>query len=266
MASGPMSFDPSQAWVQALRVAANAQLCRSQAEYRRWKRYRATWRRIFRFVDLTKINRVLEVGVGGGSQLMPFALNGIQCCGIDCSRDVLDRALACKRSLEKYHGKPLEVRFVLGDWLSDEVNAALGGAYDLVFNRGVIEHYLDNGKRIEFLAKKLRHLRPGGWLISIVPSGIHPLRNLQRINGWGGYSIPEVDYDPHTVGEEAEAAGATAIRVLPHRHFGYLVMKPGGRIKHLLHLAMVALGAIPGAGRFISSRRATSFILIGQKP
>jgi SAM-dependent methyltransferase len=259
------ALDPAEAWAHTLEGEGYSHLCRSGADYRRWKRYRQVWRRVFAIVPPAEVSRVLEIGMGGGAQLMPFALNGKQCCGVDVSTHVIARAGAFRESLERYHGGALDVKFILGDWLSDDIDAVVGDGYDLVFNAGVIEHYLEEEKRIAFLAKKLRHLRPGGWLVSIVPSGIHPFREAQRRHGWGGYSVPEVDYDPQMMRDEAMSAGAEKAFVLPHRHFGYLFVKPSGRLKRLACEAAVACGGIPGAARLLPARWAATFILVAQR-
>jgi SAM-dependent methyltransferase len=257
--------DPARVWIEQVAAGGYNQLCCSHHEYLSWKRYRRVWRRIFNRIRYEEIHRVLEIGVGGGAQLMPFALNGRWCCGLDVSAEQLKGAMAFKTSLEKFHREQLEARFILGDWLSVEVDEVVGRNYDLVFNAGVIEHYLDPHKRLEFLKKKLRHLRPGGWFVSIVPAGTHPLRNKQRLYGWGGYNVPEVDYDPALIRSEAEAAGGAVIAVLPHRHFGYLPTKPSGSFEHLARMLPVIVGAIPGVAQIIPSRYATTFILIAQK-
>lgn len=45
-----------------------AHLCTSKRDYRRIKRYRRVWRRIFSVINPNDIQSVLEVGVGGGKQ------------------------------------------------------------------------------------------------------------------------------------------------------------------------------------------------------
>jgi SAM-dependent methyltransferase len=257
--------DPAHVWIDQLAAGGYNQVCRSRRDYLWWKRYRRSWRRIFSKIPYEELNRVLEIGVGGGAQLMPFALNGRWCCGLDVSAAGIKGAFAFKSSLEQFHHSELKVKLIIGDWLSPHVNEPVGYDYDLVFNAGVIEHYLDQEKRLEFLRKKLRHLRPGGWFVSIVPAGTHPLRSEQRKYGWGGYNVPEIDYDPLLLRAEAEAVGGTVIAVLPHRHFGYLPTRPSGSLEHLVRTLPVFISALPGMAQLIPSRYATTLVLIGQK-
>ena len=139
--------------------------------------------------------------------------------------------------------------------------------YDLVFNAGVIEHYLDQQDRVEFLRRKLALTKLGGSIVCIVPSGLHPYRAEQRQLGWGGYSIPEVDYSPEILASEIAKAGARRVLVIPHNIAGYLLTRPGGRVKKAVRtLGYVALRVLtpvmPGA---FKARRAYSYIGIGWK-
>src|SRR5436190_540419 len=81
---------------------------------------------------------VFEVGCGGGNQLLPLALRGLRCVGIDCSEEALDRCRRLVADAERFGGRSLDVGLHHGDFLH-----FIGrGAFDLVFNFGVVEHFL----------------------------------------------------------------------------------------------------------------------------
>lgn len=134
--------------------------------------------------------------------------------------------------------------------------------YDLVFNVGVIEHYLKESERREFLRRKLALCKSGGYIVSVVPSGVHPYREEQKQEGWGGYNVPEVDYSPELLATEMREVGAQRVMVLPHNAFGYLLTRsPKRRWFRYVGLQLLT----PLLPLRVMCRCAYSFIAIGQK-
>ena len=135
--------------------------------------------------------------------------------------------------------------------------------FDLVYQVGVIEHFLDEGERLKALQKMFEITGFGGFVLSIVPSGMHPLRQLMKEKNLGGYDIPEIDYTPELMVEELEKCGGRNIRVLPHNLGGYLRMRPGLFYKIIFYLLqLIPLDWLP---RNIAFRHCGSFIGIAQK-
>lgn len=99
------------------------------------------------------------------------------------------------------------------------------GIYDLTYQFGVLEHFLNDEERLGYVQKMFDATRPGGFVVSAVPSGCHPMRSAQRERGLGGYLIPEMDYSRKIIEREMKACGAEAVEVLPHDVFGYLRLK-----------------------------------------
>src|SRR4029453_3360544 len=100
-------------------------------------------------------------------------------------------------------GRPLPIELVEGDFLTFSAT----GAYDLVFNVGVVEHFLDPQERRQAVRRMFDLARPGGYVVSVVPSGAHPLRARMRAEGLGGYCVPEIDYTAQSLEAEMREAG-----------------------------------------------------------
>ena len=179
------------------------------------------WRRILGHTGLGRFApvRALEFGCGGGVHLVPLYANGWHCTGVDCSEEVLARA---RRYAEAARNGPCPARGQIDLVCHDFIDFDPGETrFDLAYQFGVLEHFLDDAERLRYLRKMFEVTRPGGFVVSAVPNGCHPLRREQREHGLGGYRIPEIDYSPAQIGEEMRKCGATAVKVLPHDLFGY---------------------------------------------
>jgi len=108
----------------------------------------------------------------------------------------------------------------------------------VVFHSGVIEHFLSDSERITFLENMFVLAKPGGYVISIVPSGTHPLRARMKSEKLGGYGIPEVDYNPENMREEFVKCGGGDIKILPHNIFGYILSDNSAGLRKILQKAL----------------------------
>jgi SAM-dependent methyltransferase len=120
-------------------------------------RYAAqTWARdYFRFADFDG-QRVLEIGVGQGTDLLQFARSGAACSGVDITERHLDLA-GRQLALHGYHA---DLR------LADAVSLPFpDGSFDCVYSFGVLHHIPDVA---DALAEARRVLRPGGLLMFAV--------------------------------------------------------------------------------------------------
>lgn len=222
----------AEKWQQYLRAGGNEHHLSRRSECKKIRKFSRMWRRIFKYLILTQgINlSAFDVGCGGCKHLVSFALNGWRSVGIDCSREVLERADNYVAEISKLCGK-IDVELVCGDFLEYKAN---GAGFDLVYHVGVLEHFLDKSERLAALKKMFDLAKPGGYIVSIVPSGVHPLREKMKKLGLGGYNIPEIDYSPSLMKEEFEKFGAREIKVMPHNIFGYLLIDKDGKIVKLL--------------------------------
>jgi len=225
----------SQSWVQELKDEGYEYHVRKAGDCRQLKPSRVLNRilRQAQLRDLKKV-RVLEVGCGGGIQLAKLAALGCECTGIDISEEVLARAENFFKEIHNVCGLKLEIKLIAGDFY-DLDQSKIGGLFDLVFNFGVIEHILNDAERLSFLKKKYELAKEGGYIVSMVPNGSHPLRKKMRAMKLGGYNIPEIDYDQHLMEEEFRAIGAKEIKILPHNLFGYLMIEKNNLTSDLLY-------------------------------
>src|SRR5207245_8994040 len=98
----------------------------TSAEFGRLLRLSRAWRTIRKATRLRPGAAVFEFGCGGGNQLIPLALHGYRCAGIDCSEDVLARFRRLMADAERFSGRRLRIRLHHGDFLdfrSDETHA-----------------------------------------------------------------------------------------------------------------------------------------------
>jgi 2-polyprenyl-3-methyl-5-hydroxy-6-metoxy-1,4-benzoquinol methylase len=258
----------SQRWVQELKGEGYEYHISEVKDCRQLKLSRV-WKRIFKETQLPKSGklRILEVGCGGGIQLAKLAAMGCECIGIDVSREVLARAENYFSEIHGVCGRELDIKLIAGDFY-DIDKTELGGCFDLVFNFGVIEHILDASARLRFLKKKYELTKDGGYIVSMVPNGSHPLRDKMKRMNLGGYNIPEIDYDQHLMEEEFRAIGAKLIIILPHNLFIYLLLEQHNLFIDLLRkLIYLGIQVLPPGflSRDFGFRHAGSLIGIGRK-
>jgi SAM-dependent methyltransferase len=259
----PEVSDVAQRWRAELAAGGYERRLGSRADFRRLERISRTWRAIFTATRLARGARVFEFGCGGGNQLVLLGLLGFRGAGIDCSPEVLARCRALIADAERFTGRRLDLQLFAGDFL----DFSTPETYDLVFNFGVVEHFLDDGERARATRRMVELCAPGGHVVSVVPSGTHPLRARMKAEGLGGYRVPEVDYTPASLEAEMRIAGAVDVRVLPHNLFGYRLIDPAGGPARLWNrLAFYAGQALPRRPSRFAFRHASTLIAIGRTP
>ena len=115
---------------------------------------------------------VFEFGCGGAKHLVPLTSNGSKCTGLDCSKEVLDRAKDYLNNIYKKCNIKLDITFICKDFLKYTPK----NKFDLVFHNEVLEHFIKDNERMDALKKMFELTEKGDWIISVVPSGIHPNR------------------------------------------------------------------------------------------
>ncbi len=266
--------EASERWGNLLSKSGYEHHIGDKKDCRRIARLTRTWKKIFRVIGknspLPADFDIFEAGCGGGGQLAPFALRGYHCVGLDVSEEVLERGRNYIKEISDVCGKCLDVDFVAGDILDFNEKTLGNRKFHLVFHVGVLEHFLDDNVRLQALKNMFSITKPGGYLIVIVPSGIHPLRRRVKEDGWGGYNVPEMDYSPSLLIDEFEKVGAIEARVMPNNVFGYLLLRrPGSSFFEVVRKMMYyALQMIPTGfwPRDFAYRHSMSFIGIARKP
>ncbi len=252
----------AQQWRAELAVGGYERRVETASEFQRVRRLSRAWRTILKRIRIPRGATVLEFGCGGGNQLIPLALRGYRCVGIDASEHVLARCRQFLTDVEKFAGRPLDVRLHHGDFLRFRGEPL----YDLVFNFGVVEHFLDDAERYAAIARMFDLCVSGGYVVSVVPSGMHPFRNRMRAEGLGGYQVPEIDYTPTLLATEMTKAGAVAVQVIPHNLFGYLLTAPTSGLARIGNrFGFLVAQLLPRIGCTFNFRHASSLICLGRK-
>jgi ubiquinone/menaquinone biosynthesis C-methylase UbiE len=108
-----------------------------------------------------KGKRIIEVGCGSGFSTAALAESGAECVLLDISSEALKAARLA------FNTAGLMEPFCYNE---DALNSTVpSGAFDIVWNGGVIEHFDDSGK-VKLVKEMLRMARPGGTVIIMVPN------------------------------------------------------------------------------------------------
>lgn len=120
---------------------------------------------IFSFAQFTRFHgkKILEVGVGAGTDFIQFVRAGTQAYGIDLTQEAIDHV---KQRLALYNLQAKEVRVADAESLPYENNS-----FDLVYSWGVIHHSPDPQK---CLSEIIRVTKPQG-IIKIMVYNRHSL-------------------------------------------------------------------------------------------
>jgi 2-polyprenyl-3-methyl-5-hydroxy-6-metoxy-1,4-benzoquinol methylase len=228
-----------------------------------------TWRRILRHTGLKLSDSVsaLEFGCGGGAQIVPLFANGWRCIGVDCSKEVLSRARQYVKKVVDFkllRNDKGSITFICDDFLNFKSETH----FDMTFQFGVLEHFLNAEERLIYLRKMFETTKQGGIVVNCVPNGEHLFRAKQRNMGLGGYHIPEIDYTVVSLREEMLNCGASSVDVLTHDLMGYLKIRKKKGLYKLLNLGIYFIWQIPlfqGLPLDFKRRHAYWLIGIGEK-
>lgn len=160
-------------------------------------------RRLSSLLDGIRGKTALEAGCGSGKFSLCLASYGYSVTSMDFVfpplKNIRSLSVKLKISQEK-------MKTVRGDI---ERMPFKDGAYDLVFNEGVVEHWLDDKERVEVIREMARVAREGGYVVIYVPNGRHPFYERWVRTGYPGYlnSPPMTLYDTGKLKREMESAG-----------------------------------------------------------
>jgi 2-polyprenyl-3-methyl-5-hydroxy-6-metoxy-1,4-benzoquinol methylase len=127
------------------------------------KAVQAIFNNIVKHISLENITNVLEIGAGGGWNLLPFANEGIEVLGLDYGPRMVE--IGRKHGINMSQGGLEKLDF-------------LDKKFDVIILNHVLEHFLDP---IKELKKIINHLMPDGIIYLGVPNienfGISALQN-----------------------------------------------------------------------------------------
>lgn len=117
--------------------------------------------------------RVLEIGCGEGGNLHPFLEMGCECYGVELSEGNYNNAL------KFFENDPLRDHlFLLNNNIYDVTLNSLGGAFDIVFLRDVIEHIREQKNFMKHLKK---FVAPNGVIFFAFPPWRMPFGGHQQV-------------------------------------------------------------------------------------
>ena len=154
--------------------------------------------------------KILEAGSGTGKISLRLAEGGAAVTLVDYS----SQALSNSRDAFAYKG--CEGTFILSDIRDMKVRA---DHYDLVWNAGVLEHFIFEEK-VAILEEIKRITRPGGYIIILTPyAKCLPYRAGKAFAEKHGLWMYGMEEPVHTLAEEFRESGIT---LLEERDIGFL--------------------------------------------
>lgn len=153
---------------------------------------------------IKKGDKVLEAGCGSGKLSVVLATMGYDVTALDFSPRMLRNVEELKKEAEEYFGK-LKLNTEQGD-LGD---LKLRDKYKLVFNEGVVEHWLDRDDRIHVIKEMRKVTTRDGSVAVFVPNGYNPLHFWWVATRFSGYysAPPMTRYNTNKLKHEMEEAG-----------------------------------------------------------
>lgn len=150
---------------------------------------------------------ILEAGCGSGYTAIALAILGKNVTVLDISQRVLDGVNYAKLFAEKYYGK-LRIETIKGD-LKNLNELIINKKYDIVFNHGVIEHWLNDTDRIDVLTEMCGVTKQNGYLIIAVPNNKdNPLYRLAPLEKFA----PEMaKFDIYSLRQELIRTGCKVV-------------------------------------------------------
>lgn len=174
----------------------------------RWAKS-TTFRTVLSRIGTPPPASVLEAGIGSGKFSLAFGWMGYHVTALDCVHEVLAGA---RQTAVSFGLMADRVRFVCGDLDQPPLQAS---TFDVVFNEGVIEHWLGPKERSRLIATMVKLVRPGGTLCVIVPNGAHPWHERWVANHYPGYESapPMTLYDGNSLRDDLAASGLGVVTV-----------------------------------------------------
>lgn len=168
-----------------------------------------SFRRVIKLVGVTPPASILEAGIGSGAFSLAFAWAGYRVTALDCLPGVLAGARRGAQDIAGRVRRP--IRFVCGDLEHPPLKP---GLFDLVFNEGVIEHWVDRKERRQLIGMMVSLARPGGAVCVIVPNGQHPRHEFWVTNHYPGYESapPMTLYGSASLYDDLVAAGLSGVQ------------------------------------------------------
>ncbi len=212
-----------------------------------------------------KVNRILEVGCGGGTFGVGFMIHNLDVYFIDASIDMLK---VCSNNIKKVlfsrKNKNIEGRLFCQDMFNlgfkDE-------QFDLVINEGVYEHLHEKDVRKRFLEESKRVLKKGGCVFIAIPNNKHPMTAYWKKKGycWLDENSPycEIVLSAEEFKNELEESGFYDVYCDGCRLWDFIAFFPYSKFRRVI--AFLVKAFIPEMSRDIRLKYAKWLWVIGRK-
>jgi SAM-dependent methyltransferase len=205
-------------------------------------------------------SQILEAGCASGKFSLCFAMLGHRVTALDFSPRMLENVVELQRNVEREVG-PLVITPRQGDLENLDLESS---QFDLVFNEGVVEHWLEDHHRRNVLAAMARVTKPGGNVAIIVPNGYHPRMPYWIKNSPAFLSAPPmVLYHPALLQADLISIGLTDIFIDGIYAWRTIDQWPNGTLRRLAGGALQRLIPLPHPLRL---KWGIHLIAIGRKP
>jgi ubiquinone/menaquinone biosynthesis C-methylase UbiE len=207
-----------------------------------------------------RVLRILEAGCGSGKFSVSLAVAGHKVVAMDYTMQMLENTRDLTAVAEGYYGE-LEIALIQQDLnnlgFSDE-------SFDIVFNEGVVEHWLDREARIFVLREMARVTKRWGTVVIFVPNGRHPLYHWWRWTRYPGYlgSPPMIRYDAASLANELAEVGVRIIATDGLQAFCTICQWPTHRLLQKLAAALDRFVPLPG---FVRQKFGVNLVVVAQR-
>lgn len=214
-----MDFNPSIAWLEYYnkKTVDKDLIIRWILKKHYWCGKFEFLRKFLKYGNIKKTDKILEAGCGTGKISVSIAYEiGCDVTCLDYSDEVLKTVKFIYSIISKKKGE-LNVSFIKGDLLAIDYDI---GKYDIVFNEGVIEHWLNEKDRLNAIENMVKATKSGGKVFIWVPNRENPFYRFWEITKYTGiYDVPEKPFTKEELSAYMKKAGLIDIIITGHQAY-----------------------------------------------
>jgi len=214
-----------------------------------------------------KLNKILEVGCGGGRFGIKFMIHNLDVYFVDAAMDMLN---GCRYNINKILFLKKSHKAEGRIFCQDMFNLGFkDGQFDLVMSDGVYEHLHEKNVRVAFLKESKRVLKKGGCLLVTIPNNKHPLTAYWRKSGFiwldevNNPLYYEITLSVDEFKSELEETGFYDVYCDGYHLWDSIAHFPYNKFKRLITFFLKAF--IPEMNRNIRLKYGTWLMAIGRK-
>ncbi|MDA7857894.1 class I SAM-dependent methyltransferase [bacterium] len=168
-------------------------------------------KRMLEYSEIKSLGKVLEVGFGSGKRSLAFAMLGFDVTAIDCSDYIIANFNQTLKLGSEYLANA-KLKIVKTDAMNLNLN---NNCFDLVFNEGVVEHWLEKKDRLKVIGEMYRVTKYNGTVGITVPNGKHFLDWWWDLTKYPGFvqELPMFHYGYKELKKEMRDVGLKDVRI-----------------------------------------------------